>query len=97
MMGILQSKGEIFRIKATIWKDGKKTDYTLLNFQVKADQRLVLVIINLKLVKRFKLKIYPTKELGSHGLGMCVANRDSTELKSWLKFWVEVAGIRREL
>ena len=56
-----------------------------------------LVIINLKLVKKLKLKIYPIKEQASHRLGMCVANRDSTQLKSWIKFCIEVARIRREL
>lgn len=84
-------------MKATIWKDGKKTGCALLDSQVKADQGLDLVIINPKLVKKLKLKIHPTKELASHRLAMCVANGDSTELKSWVKFWVEIAGIRQEL
>lgn len=62
-----------------------------------ANQRLDLVIINLKLVKKLKLKIHPTKELASHRLGMYIVNRDSTKLKSWVKFWIEVAGIRQGL
>ena len=86
MTEILQSKGEAFRMKATIWKDGEKTGCALLDSQVKADQGSDLVIINPKLVKKLKLKIHPTKELASHRLGMCVANGDSTELKSRVKF-----------
>ena len=84
MTEILQSKEEAFWMKAIIWKDGEKTGCFLLDSQVKADQGLDLVIINSKLVKKLKLKIHPMKELASHRLGMCVANRDSTKLKSWV-------------
>ena len=86
MTEILQSKGEAFWMKATIWKDGEKTGCALLDSQVKADQGSDLVIINPKLVKKLKLKIHPTKELASHRLEMCVANGDFTKLKSWVKF-----------
>ncbi len=94
---IFQSKGEAFRMKATIWKSDKETKYALPDSYVKADQGSDLVIINPKLVKRLGLKIRPTSTLAPHCLGMLVANRDSTELKSWVKFWVEVSGIRREM
>ena len=73
-------------MKAIIWKDRKKTGCALLDSKFKADQGLDLVIINSKLVKKLRLKINPTKELASYHLEMCVGNRDSTKLKSWLKF-----------
>ena len=79
---ISQFKKEVFWIKVTIWKDREKTNCALLDSQVKAVQGSDLVIINLKLVKKLKLKIHQTKKLVSHRLGMCVANRDSTKLKS---------------
>ena len=94
---ILQSKGEAFRMKATIWKSEKETKYALPDSHVKADQGSDLVIINPKLVKRLGLKVRPTSTLAPHRLGMSVANGDSTELKSWVKFWVEVSGIRQEM
>ena len=94
---ILQSKGEAFRMKATIWKSDEGTRYALPDSHVKADQGSDLVIINPKLVKRLGLKVRPTSTLANHRLGMSVANGDSTELKSWVKFWVEVSGIQREM
>ena len=94
---ILQSKEEAFRMKATVWKSDKETKYALPDSHVKADQGSDLVIINPKLVKRLGLKVRPTSTLAPHRLSMSVANGDSTELKSWVKFWVEVSGIQREM
>lgn len=73
-------------MKATIWKNGKKTSCTLLNSQVKINQGLDLVIINPKLVKNLKLEIHLIKKIASDHLAMYVANRDFTKLKSWVKF-----------
>ncbi len=81
-------------MKAPIWKSDKETKYTLPNSHVKADQGSELVIINPKLVQQLGLKVRPTSTLAPHRLGMSVANGDSTELESWVKFWVEVSGIR---
>ena len=94
---ILQSKGEAFRMKATIWKAGDETKFALPDSHVKADQGSDLVMINPKLVKKLGLKIRPTSTLVSHRLGMSVANGDSTELESWVKFWVEVSRICRQM
>ena len=80
-------------MKTISWKDKGKTGYALLDFQIKTDQGLDLVIINTKLVKKLKLKSHSTKELVSHHLEMCVPNEDFTKLKSWVKFWVKVIGI----
>ncbi len=84
-------------MKATIWKSEEGTKYALPDFYVKADQGSDLVIVNPKLVKRLGLMVRPTSTLANHHLGMSVANRDSTELKSWVKFWVEVSGKQREM
>lgn len=80
-------------MKATIWKSEEEIRYALSNSYIKVDQESNLVIINPKLVKRLGLRIRPTSTLANHGLGMSVANDYSTELKSWVKFWVEVSGI----
>ena len=80
-------------MKAIIWKLDKETKYALPDFHVKADQGSDLVIINPRLVKRLGLKIRPTSTLAPYRLNMSVANGDSTKLKSWVKFWVEVSRI----
>lgn len=84
-------------MKATIWKSEEGTRYTLPDFHVKADQGSDLVIINPKLVRRLGLRVRPTSTLVNHRLGMSIANGDSTELKSWVKFWVEVSEIQQEM
>ena len=84
-------------MKATISKSEKRTRYALPDSYIKVDQGSDLVIINPKLVKRLGLKVRPTSTLANHRLGMSVANGDSTELRSWVKFWVEVSGIQREM
>lgn len=84
-------------MKATIWKSEEGTRYALSNSYVKVNQESDLVIINLKLVKRLGLRVKPTSTLANHHLGRSVTNSDSTELKSWVKFWIEVAGIQREI
>ena len=94
---ILQSKEETFHIKVTIWKLDKKTKYALSDSHVKADQESDLVIINPKLIKKLGLKVRPTSILAPYQHNRLVANGDSTELKSWVKFWVEVSGIQREM
>ena len=94
---ILQLKGEVFRMKATIWKSKKKTKHALSDSHVKADEQSNLVISNPKLVKRLGLKVRPTGTLANQSLGISVANGDFKELKSWLKFGVEVSGIQREM
>ena len=91
---ILQSKEEAFCMKVTIWKSEEGTRYALPDSHVKADQGSDLVIINPKLVKRLGLKVRPTSTLANHRLGMSVTNGDSTELRSWVKFWVEVSRIQ---
>ncbi len=94
---ILQLKSEAFHMKTTIWKSKEETKYALPDFNVKADQESDLVIINPKLVKRLGLKVRPTSTLANQRLSMSIANGDSTELKSWLKFEFEVSGIQREM
>ena len=84
-------------MKATIWKLDKETKYALPDSHVKADQGSDLVIINPRLVKRLGIKVRPIRTLALHCLSMSVANGDSTELKSWVKFWVEISGIQREI
>ena len=90
---ILKSKGEAFHLKTTIWKSDKEIKYGLPDFHINVDQGSDLVIINSRLVKRLGLKVRPTSTLVPHRLCMLVTNRDSTKLKSWVKFWVEVSGI----
>ena len=80
-------------MKTTIWKSDKETKYALPDSHNKADQGSDLVIINPKLVKQLGLKIRPTSTLAPHRLSRSVLNKDSTELKSWIKFWVQVSGI----
>ena len=87
----------MFRMKATIWKSDKETKYALSDFHVKANQGLDWVIINPRLVKRLGLKVKPISTLTPHCLCMSVANGDSTELKSWVKFCVEVSKIQQEI
>ena len=84
-------------MKATIWKSDKETKYALPDFHVKADPGSDLVIINPRLVKRLGLKVRPTSTLAPNCLSMLITNIDSTEFKSWFKFWVEVSGIQREM
>lgn len=84
-------------MKATIWKIGDKSKCALPHSHVKADQGSDLVIINPKLVKKLGLRMQSTSILASHRLVMSVANGDSTELKSWVKFWVKVLEIRQEM
>ena len=86
MTEILQSKKKSFYIKASIWKDREKTSCPLPNSQIKVDQKLDQVIINPKLVKKLNLKINSIKKLANHCLGIYIANKDFTELKSWVKF-----------
>ena len=78
-------------------EDEEGTRYALLDCHVKANQGSNLIIINPKLVKRLRLKIKPTSTLANHHLGMFVTNGDSIELQSWVKFWVEVFEIQREM
>lgn len=84
-------------MKATIWKIGDEIKFALSNSHINVDQGSDLVIINLKLVKKLRLKIRLTSILVSYYLGMSIANKDSTELKSWIKFWVEVSRICRQM
>ena len=84
-------------MKTTIRKFEKGIKHALPDSYVKADQGYDLVIINLKLVKRLRLKVRPTSILANHRLGMSVANGDSTVLKRWVKFWVEISGIQQEI
>lgn len=90
---IVQLKGKAFSMKAIIYASKKRTKYALPNSYVKVDQRSNLVIINPKLFKRLGLKVRPISTFANHHLGMSVANGDFTELKSWVKFWVEVSWI----
>lgn len=94
---ILQSKEEAFHIKATIWKSEERTRYALLDTHVKIDQGFKLVIINPKIFKRLGLMVKPTNFYANYRLRISVANGDSIELKGWVKFWVEVSRIKREM
>ena len=79
-------KKKTFCIKTTIWKTKKRTRYALLDSYVKADQGFNLVIINPKLVKRLRLKIKPINSFVNHCLDNSIANGNSIELKSWIRF-----------
>ena len=73
-------------MKTTIWKLDKETKYAFPNSHIKVDQGSDLVIINPRLVKRFRLKVRPISTLDPHRFSMLVANGDFTKLKSWFKF-----------
>ena len=92
----LEFKGKVFYMTVTIWNLDKKTKYTLSDCHVKADQGSDLVTHNPRLVKRLRLKVRPIITLALHHLSMSVANKDFTELKSSVKFWVKVSMIHRE-
>ena len=83
---IFQSKGETFCMKSTIWKSEEETRYALSDSYFKANQGSDFVIINLKLVKILGFKIRPTNTLSYYRFGISIANGDSTELQSWVKF-----------
>ena len=73
-------------MKITIWKSEERSKYVLLDFYVKANQGFNLIIINLILVKRLVLKVRFINTLANYCLDIFVANRDSIELKSWVRF-----------
>ena len=84
-------------MKTTIWKSEERTRFAFPDSYIKADQGSDLVIINPKLLKRLELKVRPTNTFANHRLDMSVGNGDSTELKSWVKFWVEVSKIQQKM
>lgn len=85
LVEIFLSKKEAFYIKITIQKLGKKAKYTLPNLHIKVNQGCNLVIIIYKPVKRLGLKVKFTSIFSNHCL-IFVGNRDSTKLKSEVKF-----------
>ena len=73
-------------MKTTIWKLDKERKYALSDSHVKVDQGLDLAIINPRLIKRLGLKVRPISTLVPHYLSMSVANENSIERKSWVKY-----------
>lgn len=69
-------------MKATICKLEKETKYFLANSFIKVDQGSDLVIINPKCIRKLGLKIRPKNTLALHYLGISIANKDCTKLKS---------------
>ena len=71
----------------------KKTKYTLPDLHIKIDQRSNLIIITYKLVKRLAFEVKPTSIFSNYRL-IFVINRDSTKLKSKVKFCIKVSEIQ---
>lgn len=67
--------------------------YALPDFYIEADQGSDLIIINPQPVKKLRFKVKQISTFANYCFGMFVANEDSTELKSWIKFWGEDYGI----
>ena len=81
-------------MKAIIQKLKKRTKYTLPNFYIKTDSKSDLIIINLKLIKRLRLKVKFTNTFMNYYLNISIANGNFLKLKNWVKFWIKVSIIQ---
>ena len=95
---ILDKTFVAYAVETIVWNT-KRPDKIIFvnNLKAKTDQKSTIIVINQKLVERFRLKFKKSSKLNPRKMCMSITNGKNTAITNWVKFWVKVVNIGRKV